>query len=404
MSRQFENAGSLTSGALAVVALIGLMLGNCAVAEAQTYTVLYNFCSQNNCSDGAGSVSGLIGDSSGNLYGTTTQGGNPTCGNGCGVVFKLAPNGTETALHAFDGRDGQYADSSLIMDASGNLFGTTATGGGAGSCNMGCGVAFEIAPNGTETVLHAFSGGNDGGYPSGALIADKKGNLYGLTQNGGANGVGALFKIASNGTETVLYSFADGNDGAYPVGGLIADKKGNLYGATAGGGPSGEGTVFKLAPDGTETVLYAFTGAADGGVPNAGVISDKTGNLYGTTQYDSTFSGVVYMIAPSGVETVLYTFCSQQNCEDGYDPMASLVRDKKGNLYGTTYYAGANGNGGTVFKVTPQGVETTLHSFDAGSGDGYDSQSNLLKVKGTLYGTTWTGGTNQAGTVFSVTK
>ncbi|MGD0190966.1 MAG: choice-of-anchor tandem repeat GloVer-containing protein [Rhizomicrobium sp.] len=374
-------------------------------------SVLYSFCSQPNCSDGSNPVAGLIADSSGNLYGTASQGGSTACGNGCGVVFKITPGGTETVLHAFTGGDGQYADSSLIMDSSGNLYGTTATGGGQGNCNMGCGVAFKIAPNGTETVLHAFTGGNDGGYPGGALIADAQGNLYGLATAGGSNctgfGCGVLFKITPGGTESVLYSFCAQPacaDGANPVGGLTADTHGNFFGVTGGGSTYGDGVVFEYAANGTETALYAFTDGTDGGIIQSGVIADKAGNLYGTATSDGAYgAGNVYKVAPSGTETVLYSFCAQPNCADGANSDASVIFDGKGNLYGTTDSGGAS-DAGAVFELAPNGKETVLHSFSYSNGDGASPEANLLKIKGELYGTTSSGGANSGGTVFKLKK
>ena len=260
----------------------------------------------------------MIADKAGNLYGTTpVGGGTDTCGPlkdqqsaGCGIVFKIAARGGESVLHAFTGgSDGASPGAGLTADGAGNLYGTTLAGGGTDNCGLGpygCGVVFKIAANGTESVLHVFVGkAKDGAYPSAALIADQQGNFYGTTAGGGstdncgaqkkgfrAAGCGTVFKLAPDGTESILHVFTGGTDGAYPFGGVIADSTGNLYGTTAGGGgtancglgPYGCGIVFKLAPDGTETVLHVFTGKTkDGGYPTAGLIMDKNGNLYGTT-------------------------------------------------------------------------------------------------------------------------
>jgi uncharacterized repeat protein (TIGR03803 family) len=233
--------------------------------------VLYSFCSQTHCFDGQAPRAGLITDKKGNFYGTTYYGGSYNYG----AIFKLAPKGTETALYSFeDGSDGYFPVAGLIMDSAGNLYGTTEDGGTGCVTTNGCGTVFKLAPNGTETVLYAFTNGSDGGYPEAGLIMDKEGNLYGTTDDGGANAYGTVFKVAPDGTETVLHSFT-GSDGANPVAGLIMDKKGNFYGTTAVGGTYGYGTVFKLAPNGTETVLYAFTNGSDGGYPENGVIMDK---------------------------------------------------------------------------------------------------------------------------------
>jgi uncharacterized repeat protein (TIGR03803 family) len=168
---------------------------------------------------------------------------------------------TETVLHSFTGSDGAFPLAGLIADSAGNLYGTTVSGG-TGGCSQGagCGVVFKVSPSGTETVLYSFTGGSDGAFPEAGLIADRAGNLYGTTNRGGGSGGGVVFKLSSSGTETVLYSFTGGSDGRNPQAGLIADSAGNLYGTTEGGG-SGNGVVFKLSLGGTETVLHSFTGS-----------------------------------------------------------------------------------------------------------------------------------------------
>ena len=256
---------------------------------------------------------GLIADSAGNLYGTTSGGG----ASYKGVVFKLAPDGTETVLHSFPGfpSDGNSPYAGLIADSAGNLYGTTLSRDSVSHA----GVVFKLAPNGTagwtETVLHSFTGfPTDGALPYAGLIADSAGNLYGATTGGGASGQGVVFKLAPDGTETVLHAFTGGSDGAYPgVGPLIADSAGNLYGTTTGGGggpgASGQGVVFKLAPNGTggwtESVLYSFTGGSDGGQPFYGsLIADGAGNLYGTTVGGgASGAGVVFKLSGTGFVT-----------------------------------------------------------------------------------------------------
>ena len=270
------------------------------VAPDGAETVLYAF------PGGAGGTfpnSGVIMDKAGNLYGTTTEGGtvNTNCqGSGCGTVFKLAPNGTETVLYTFaGGSDGDTPQAGLIEDSAGNLYGTTSEGGN-NSCTdgFGCGTVFKIAPDGTETTLYTFKGGTDGARPDSALIAGSAGNFYGETSEGGGTGCsgygcGTVFELAADGTETVLHAFAGGNDGIGPSAGLIMDKAGNLYGTTGGGGSGncsigedlGCGTIFEIAPDGTETVLHAFLNVRSHGYdPVAGLIKDKAGNLFGTTE------------------------------------------------------------------------------------------------------------------------
>jgi uncharacterized repeat protein (TIGR03803 family) len=253
-------------------------------------------------------------DKKGNLLGTTPYGG----ASAGGTVFKVVPKGRETVLYSFAiGSDGNAPLAGLIKDKAGNLYGTTYEGGDTSCYNgYGCGTVFKLTPDGTETVLYAFQGGSDGAVPQASLIMDEAGNLYGTTVRGGnisdcdRYGCGTVFKLAPDGTETALHAFAGGpNDGANPVGDLIADKKGNLYGTTAEGGRAGgdgAGIAFKLVPDGTETVLYSFcaqTDCTDGGNPLAGLIKDKAGNLYGTGQLGGNSSncdghncGVVFEI------------------------------------------------------------------------------------------------------------
>jgi uncharacterized repeat protein (TIGR03803 family) len=207
----------------------------------------------------------------------------------------------------------------------------------------------------TETVLYAFTGGSDGGGPYAGLIADRAGNLYGTTIGGGASHNGVVFKLSPSGAETVLYSFTGGSgDGAGPSAGLIADRAGNLYGTTLFGGASNFGTVFKLSPSGTETVQHSFTGS-DGVFPRAGLIADRAGNLYGTADGFTSNAGTVFKLSPSGTETVLHSFAGS----DGAIPQAGLIADRAGNLYGATFNTtsfpgGASGNG-AVFKLTGTG-------------------------------------------------
>jgi uncharacterized repeat protein (TIGR03803 family) len=345
-------------------------------------------------------------------------------------------------LYAFCGQqscaDGKGPQSALIMDKSGNLYGTTTYGGANGACadDTGCGTVFKIAPDGTETVLYNFCSQTncaDGANPwGGALTLDRHGNLYGTTRLGG-NGTqnGVVFRLAPNGTETVLYSFCSqggGNctDGAAPLAGVIADKQGNLYGTTFEGGPANfyGGEVYKLAPNGTLTVLWAFCtvsyqgGCGDGQNPQYGnLVMDTSGNLYGTTSAGGEGAyeqgGTLYEVPAAGnEETVLYNFCTAVGCTDGAEPYAGVVMDKNGNLYGTTtlggvYHAYGTG-GGTVYEWSPAtDTETVLHSFDAGEGQNPYGGVSVTANGKTQYGTTAYGGNtncqNGCGIVFSIT-
>jgi uncharacterized repeat protein (TIGR03803 family) len=362
--------------------------------------------------DGAYPNAGLIADSAGIFYGTTFRGGSGTdCQTGsagCGTVFKLAPDGTETVLYSFlGGSDGADPSASLITDGAGNLYGTTELGGGANY-----GTVFKLAADGTETVLYAFKGGSDGEYPPGGLVADKKGNFYGTTAAGGSancpnGGCGTVFEIMPDGTEIVLYTFLGGGDGEAPDAGLIMDKSGNLYGTTVEGGIDCDGAscgvIFKVTPGGVEDVLYSFQGGTDGYAPEAGLTMDAAGNLYDTTAAGGTAgNGTVFKLAPDGTETVLYSF---RGGNDGWDPVAGVVMDKTGNLYGTTFSGGGKHckrvGCGTIFKLAPDGTETVLSTLFGKHGV-HPTASLLLGKHGLLYGTANAGGTDNDGVVFSV--
>jgi len=385
--------------------LSALLPASVQTAYGQTETVLYSF---GEYPDGANPVANPVLGKKKNLYGTTRYGG----AYNAGTVFEVTPSGTEKVLHSFEvtGTDGYYPYAGLIVDKKRNLYGTTADGGTIGT--NGAGTVFELTPSGTETILHVFqANGTDGYLPSADLVMDKLGNLYGTTYYGGAYGYGTVFELTPTGTETILHSFNyDGTDGYYTQAALALDKHGNLYGTTPAGGAYGFGMVFKLTPTGTETILHSFLPeGTDGCNPLSSPILDKKGNLYGTTQGCGAYGeGTVFKLTPLGSETILYSFGS--NGTDGYLPYGSLIFDKKGNLYGTTNSGGAY-RFGTVFKLTPSGTETILHSFNPGNGtDGYmpSGDSLLLDKEGNLYGTTALGGGyscngNGCGTVYKVT-
>ncbi|HTT84696.1 MAG TPA: choice-of-anchor tandem repeat GloVer-containing protein [Rhizomicrobium sp.] len=379
--------------------------------------VLYSFCSQQDCADGSGPEGGVIADSAGNLYGTTSVGG----ANGGGSVFEIAPDGTYSVLYSFCSRsscaDGENPSGSLTMDGSGNLYGATTFGG-----TRGAGVVFELAANGTETVLYTFCLKNtcrNGANPASGVIIDGSGDLYGTTTDGG-NGSGTVFRLAASGGEKVLYKFRAGNDGFSPSS-LVMDDAGNLYGTAQGGGPNGAGDVFEVTPNGAYKQLYDFCiqpDCADGANPLAGLILDGSGNLYGTTSDGGTYGlGTVFKLAADGSETVLYSFCSRGDCSDGAYPAANLTMDGSGNLYGTTQYGDGrdcydidNGSScGAVFRLAPNGTETALYSFcsKAACADGAQPEGNLiLDSSGNLYGTTYIGGTGHCvdgcGTIFKL--
>ena len=272
-------------------------------------TVLYSF---KGYADGNQPEDNLILDNEGNLYGTTFYGGTGTdcgTGGGCGTVFEVTQAGTETILYSFGGgADGNFPASGLVRDAEGNLYGTTAYGGlvNGSYCPVGCGTVFKLSSTGTKTTLYSFTGNADGSDPQGSLLLDAQGNLYGTTVGGGTfgagcgDGCGTVFKVTAAGVETVIHSFtSSGTDGNSPFSGLIRDAKGNFYGTTRDGGSAGAGTVYKLTPAGTETILYNFGGGANGYSPWAGVVMDAEGNLYGTTPYGGTYGyGTVFEVTP----------------------------------------------------------------------------------------------------------
>ena len=369
--------------------------------QAQTFNAVYSFTGG---SDGGIPLAGLMIDEAGHLYGTGSYGGP----GGYGVVFKVNQSGKETVLHGFTGgADGANPQASLVMDALGNLYGTTMAGGAAG-----VGTVFKITKKGNETVLYSFTGGTDGASPIAALTMDKARNLYGTTTAGGSTGNGTVFRLSppkqkgGNWTEKVLYSFGQGTDGATPVAGVTLDAKHNLYGTTSVGGSSGNGTVFQLKPSKSgwkENILYNFQGTTDGSVPYAGVILDSSGNLYGgATGGGTETGGTIFELTPSSsgwTFTVLYNI-------PGWPlsgPFRNLMMDASGNLYGTTHCDGSSD--GTVYELTPSGgtwTYTSLHVF-TGS-DGYYSYSNLVFDKsGNLYATVSLGGAGGFGVAFKIT-
>lgn len=364
--------------------------------QAQTYSLLYSF---SGAPDGENPYASLTVDMKGNLYGTTSAGGSSkACPIGCGTVFQLDISGKETVLRSLtNAQGGSSPRSALYRDSAGFLYGTSYEGG-----IPGAGTVFKLGARGNETVLHNFTGDSDGGYPYAGVIRDAAGNLYGTTQLGGGTcwnymGCGTIFKIAETGTFSVLYTFTGQNDGEFPVGGLILDASGNLYGTTATGSVFGCGAIFKLDTADTLTVLYSFGGQPDGCSPGASLIQDANGDFFGTTGVGGVYGyGTVFRLDSTGKETVLYSFSGNQ---DGANPSyAGVVRDAKGTLYGTTLQGGTNGFG-TVFKLDSAGKETVIHSFSGGN-DGMMPYGGLISDSaGNLYGATSLG----VGTVFKLT-
>jgi uncharacterized repeat protein (TIGR03803 family) len=404
-----RTTGRLAGRALVAILAITLALVNRALA--QTETILNNF----NSSNGSYSLAPVIFDTSGNLYGTTDFGGS----NGFGVVFQLTNSGgtwSENVLWSFSGgaSDGCYPYAGLVMDSSGNLYGTTSSCGANGR-----GTVFELTNSGgtwSESVLFSFTGQAGGGLPVASAVIDAKGNLYGTTQSGGGGGCtggcGVVFKLVrTNGAwkETVLHKFRNnGADGVAPEANVILDRKGNIYGTTSSGGKFGYGTAFKLTKTTkgwAESHLHSFSGSRDGGSPYDGLILDASGHLYSTTRSGGAFGyGTVFELSQVGTkwsEKVLHSFANS----DGAVPVGNLVFDKTGNLYGTAIDGGLF-NLGAVFKLTKSGgrwTETVLWNFDNNGTDGWDSHGVVLDSEGNLYGTAQQGGRNNYGIVYEIT-
>ena len=314
------------------------------LSPAGVFTALANVGWKNAQVDGK-----LLMDSQGDLFGTASP------GPGKGEVFAVYPTGAVAVLHSFGSSgDGAYPQSGVTFGPNGNLYGTTLEGGSSKNCGtVGCGTVFSLSPSGSdELVLYSFQGGSSGASPVAGLLWDGQSTFYGAARGGGPSNFGTVFSVDSAGVETVLYAFkgAAARDGANPSATLIRDAQGNLYGTTVSGGV-GFGTVFEVMTDGTERVLYSFLGPTqlDGDHPY-GLVIDAQGNLYGTTEGGGAHDhGTVFKVTPTGTETILYSF---KGLSDGGNPEAGPVMDAQGNLYGTTYKGGTHIYG-TIFKITP---------------------------------------------------
>lgn len=411
----------------AITASAAMLMAGC-LAFAQSETAIYQF--QPGTGDGYTPVAALIADASGNLYGTTLFGGSACGANGCGTVFELTPNNgswTETVLYSFQGAsDGAFPAGALVLDKKGNLYGTSSGGG-----KFRAGTIFKLSPPAkkghpwTEAVLHAFSATNDGYFPV-TLSIDSLGNLYGV-EPGYPVTFGKVFELSPPAKKggawpfNVLYQFKGGaqHDGTRPVGGVALSAWGNLYGVTATGGlgsgcnADGCGTVYQLTPrkngSWTEKVLYMFTGGTDGGVPVGLYLDGPVRTLYGAAALggNSTDSGVVFQLYPQKgggwLESTIYSFGGT----DGLSlPETGVITDTSGNVYGTTYLS-ASGSG-AVYMLSPQQggnwTETTEYEFTGGANGGNGPSGLLLnQAQNSVFGTTEYGGTNGGGVVFNLT-
>lgn len=379
-----------------------LCAASAITAPAQTFATLVDFDYTNGFSPYYMSPAQGI---NGNLYGTTAQGGI----GGDGTIFEITPAGTFSTVFNFDGDDGDYLLGGLVQGADGkSLYGTTTNGG----ANYNDGTVFKITAAGKLITLYDFCAQpscSDGANPIAGLTqsVNEDETFYGTTDNGGANTVGTVFKITGAGSLTILHSF-NFTDGANPYAALIQATDGDFYGTTSGGGANGYGTVFKITPSGTLTTIYSFcsqTNCSDGTVPYGGLVQGTDGNFYGTTSTGggSNDNGTVFRMTPSGVLTTLHSFQSSEN--DGADPEATLTEATDGQFYGTTR-AGGRENGGVIFRISSTGKLANLHSFCL-----YSEQCTtgtlpigglVQATDGTFYGSTYQGGTYNVGTVFSL--
>jgi uncharacterized repeat protein (TIGR03803 family) len=403
--RQVKLSG-MAALALTMLAAAVILAGIAIPAQAQTETVLHHFSGS---PDGYEPYAGPLLKGT-TLYGTTAAGGDAV---GDGIVYAInTTTGKETILHTFGGQ--ANGDGSLpyggLASYGGSFYGTTVGGG-----QYNYGTIYKITKSGknyVETVLHSFSC-TDGCNPKYVTpVFDKLGNLYGTTFFGGTYGNGTVFKMAPDGTLTTLYSFhSAAGDGYNPNSGVALDTKGNIYGTAPIGGSYGNGTIYEITAAGAYSILYNFTGGADGWTPRSALVF-KGGNLYGTTQAGGAGCtwgcGVIFKFTPAkgkkpAKETVLYTF---SGVPDGQSPMyGALVFDKLGNIYGTTAAGGAFTGGtnlGTVYKLAPNGTETILWNFELT--DGYQPQGNVaLDTTGHIYTTASFGGQYTFGTVIKIT-
>ena len=398
----------LLSIAMATVAL-GLSTG----VHASGTTVIYSF---KGGVDGSYIDSDLVIDSAGNLYGTSVKGG----AHASGTVWQLHPNGDGTWTHIVlynftGGADGAEPYKGVTLDTAGELYGTAVTGGG-GACEGGCGVAYKLSNNGgvwTENVLHAFQGTDDGQGPGARLTVDQDGTVYGMAPTGGAYGAGTIYAMApgKHGTKfKIIHAFTGGADGAGGSAGALVLKSGDVYGSATSGGVFGEGTIYQLTRKGRGwkfRVLYSFQDQPDGGFPYGGLALDPLGNIYGTTYYAGANDlGCVYELSqgPRGKwkERVLYSF----NGADGADSIANVNFDTAGNIYSVTSQGGA-ANFGVIFRLRPKlsgkWGETVVHSF-AGVPDGALAYNGMVDDgHGHFFGATTRGGAGDHGAIYQFT-
>jgi uncharacterized repeat protein (TIGR03803 family) len=400
-------------------AMAVLLMFVCLNAQAQTFTVLHNFTGGG---DGSDPVAGISIDRAGNLYGASEQ-----------EVYKLTnKNGSWIFSPLFNFSElseGSNPYARPVAAPDGTLYGSTQNGGSQTCEILGCGLIYRLRPTSTicrsvdcywsETLPWVFllEPGQGVSPTYGDLLFDPAGDILGTTASDGGSTTGTVYKLTNSGGSwgySTLYNFAGGDDGKYPLSGVVADSAGNLYGTTSEGGSGNAGTVYELSPSGsgwTETVLYSFQNAADGGYPVAGLLLDQSGNLYGAaTTGGANGGGTIFKLTPVGdgnwTFSVLYSFVESANgfCPYASGPTGTLVMDTSGNLYGNTCTNGAFGFG-AIFKLTPSHggwTYASMHDFEWASDGAWPFGNITLTSNGTLYGTATGGGTDQRGTVWEI--
>jgi uncharacterized repeat protein (TIGR03803 family) len=371
-----------------IVAPWVFVLAVAGVAHAETrFSVIASFDATANTPAAA-----LTRTADGNFAGTTTQGGPANAG----TVFTMTPSGIVTVLYAFTGgADGGYPYGALVQDADGSLLGTTSSGGVANA-----GTVFRISLTGNFTVVYTFSAGSDGAYPYAGLLRAADGSVYGTTSGAGDFGAGTVFKLAVDGTFSVVYMFSGGVDGGYPYGSLVQGADGRFYGTTYAGGATGYGSIFRLGADGTLATLYAFAGGSDGAYPFSAVAIAADGSLYGTAAQGGDYGqGTIFKLASDGTFTVLHGFIG--DASDGGYPVAGLIQAPDGSYFGTTFYGGAQ-NAGTIFQVGLDGAYGLVYAFTGAEDGAYPYAAMTQGADGNMYGTASYGGAQGVGTAYQV--
>ena len=388
---------SVWSVAAVAAILIAAFAGS---AEARGLKTLHVFRGGKN---GSNPISGLVADGQGNFYGTTTTGGIGNCngGHGCGIVFKIGADARESLVYAFKGKkDGASPFGDLTIGPDGSIYGTTQSGGA--SC--GCGTVYKIRPDGTEKTLYQFQGGADGITPEAGVTLDGDGNIYGTTQQGGSGscqgGCGTVFKLTPTGTKTIVHDFSSDADGELPTGGLVFDSSGNLFGTTQFGGThcgfNNCGTLFKITPGGVKSTVHDFgADAEDGARPFGGLIIDGTGTLWGTTlEGGDHIRGTLYKVPPQGQVTIVWAFGM---FPDGAYPGNGVIEDGAGNLYGTLPTDGSEGPGMLFRYSIADQTETIVYAFPGFPGGRSPTGTVAFDTLGNIYGTTFAGGVHRTG-------